>query len=274
MSLVVNSNQSSLGSQRLLSNATSGLNATFEKLSSGYRINRAADDAAGLVITGTLQNQISGLNQAVRNASDAISLLQVTDGAMDEMANSLQRMRVLTIQAHNGVNTIADKQALQQEFDELRQGINAIAEKTEFAGIRLLDGSAGSLDFLVGANAGQKVSIELSNSYSTAAAGLNLDGLSLVDDDTEDILQRIDAALMQTDEARTDYGAQQNAMISTIKNLSNISENVSASRSRIKDTDYARETTELTRVQIIQESSTSVLAQANQRPQAALAVLR
>ncbi|MEE2001191.1 MULTISPECIES: flagellin N-terminal helical domain-containing protein [Alkalimonas] len=273
MALVVNSNQSSLSSQRLLSNATSGLNATFEKLSSGYRINRAADDAAGLVISGRLTNQVSGLNQAVRNATDAISLVQVTDGAMEEATHSLHRMRVLAIQADNGVNSEADLEALQQEFDQLRQAINSIAQKSEFAGIRLLDGSAGTLEFMIGANAGQKLSIELGASYQTDAAGLNLDGLSLVNDSTEDVLNGIDAALMQLDQARTDYGAIQNSLFSTIKNLSNISENVSASRSRIKDTDYAKETTELTRVQIIQESSTAVLAQANQRPQAALTVL-
>ncbi|SEA44683.1 flagellin [Alkalimonas amylolytica] len=273
MALMVNTNQSSLASQRLLSNATAGLSSTFEKLSSGYRINRAADDAAGLVISGTLTNQVLALNQAVRNANDAISLVQVTDSAMDEIATNLQRMRVLAIQAENGLNTEVDLDALQQEFDQMRQSIDSIATNSEFAGIPLLDGTAGELTFLIGAEAGQKKVIVLDQDYRVSPDGLDLGEVDLREDDTESILASIDDALLQIDSARTDYGAIQNALQSTIKNLSNVSENVSASRGRIKDTDYAKETTELTRTQIIQQSSISVLAQANQRPQAALLVL-
>lgn len=273
MTLMVNTNQSSLTSQRLLGNATAGLNSTFEKLSSGYRINRAADDAAGLVLSGTLTNQVLALNQAVRNANDAISLVQVADSAMDEIANNLQRMRVLSIQAENGLNTEVDLTALQQEFDQLRQSIDSIASNSEFAGIPLLDGSTGELTFLIGTEAGQKKSIVLDQDYRVSTNGLDLEDVDLRDDDTEGILAAIDDALLQIDSARTDFGAIENALQSTIKNLSNVSENVSASRSRIKDTDYAKETTELTQTQIIQQSSITVLAQANQRPQAALLVL-
>lgn len=273
MALMVNTNQSSLASQRLLNNATAGLSSTFEKLSSGYRINRAADDAAGLVISGTLTNQVLALNQAVRNANDAVSLVQVTDSAMDEVANNLQRMRVLTIQAENGLNTEVDLEALQQEFDQLRQSIDSIATNSEFAGIKLLDGTAGELTFMIGSEAGQKKVITLADDFRVGADGLDLAELDLLEDDTETILAGIDDALLQIDSARTDFGSIQNALQATMKNLSNVSENVSASRSRIKDTDYAKETTELTRTQIIQQSSISVLAQANQRPQAALLVL-
>lgn len=273
MSLVVNTNQSSLASQRLLSNATSGLTTSFERLTSGFRINRAADDAAGLVISNVLTSQVNGLDQAVRNANDAISLVQVTEGALDEIGVSLQRMRVLTIQSENGINTAADIAAIQQEYDELAASIQNIADNTEFGGLKLLDGSGQTAVFQIGANAGQKIAIDLSNSYGSGAAGLNVAAVQLGTDDAASSLDTLDAAILSIDSARTELGAWQNVLGTTIRNLTNISENVSASRSRIRDTDYARETTELTRTQIIQQSSTSVLAQANQRPQAALSVL-
>ncbi len=273
MSLVVNTNQSSLASQRLLSNATSGLTTSFERLTSGFRINRAADDAAGLVISNVLTSQVNGLDQAVRNANDAISLVQVTEGALDEIGVSLQRMRVLTIQSENGINTAADIAAIQQEYDELAASIQNIADNTEFGGLKLLDGSGQTAVFQIGANAGQKIAIDLSNSYGSGAAGLNVAAVQLGTDDAVSSLDTLDAAILSIDSARTELGAWQNVLGTTIRNLTNISENVSASRSRTRDTDYARETTELTRTQIIQQSSTSVLAQANQRPQAALSVL-
>jgi flagellin len=273
MPLVVNTNQSSLASQRLLSNATSGLSTSFERLTSGFRINRAADDAAGLVISNVLTSQVNGLDQAVRNANDAVSLVQVTEGAMDEIATSLQRMRVLTIQSENGINTAADIAAIQQEYDELAASIQNIADNTEFGGIKLLDGSTPSVIFQIGANAGQKIAIDLSTGYGSGATGLNVAAVQLGVDDAADSLLALDQAILAIDVGRTDLGAWQNVLTTTIRNLSNISENVSASRGRIRDTDYARETTELTRTQIIQQSSTTVLAQANQRPQAALSVL-
>ncbi|KUM52396.1 flagellin N-terminal helical domain-containing protein [Rheinheimera sp. EpRS3] len=273
MPLVVNTNQSSLASQRLLSNATSGLSTSFERLTSGFRINRAADDAAGLVISNVLTSQVNGLDQAVRNANDAVSLVQVTEGAMDEIATSLQRMRVLTIQSENGINTAADIAAIQQEYDDLAASIQNIADNTEFGGIKLLDGSTTSVIFQIGANAGQKIEIDLSTGYGSGATGLNVAAVQLGVDDAADSLLALDQAILAIDVGRTDLGAWQNVLSTTIRNLSNISENVSASRGRIRDTDYARETTELTRTQIIQQSSTTVLAQANQRPQAALSVL-
>jgi flagellin len=273
MPLVVNTNQSSLASQRLLSNATGGLSTSFERLTSGFRINRAADDAAGLVISNVLTSQVNGLDQAVRNANDAVSLVQVTEGAMEEIATSLQRMRVLTIQSENGINTAADITAIQQEYDELAASIQNIADNTEFGGIKLLDGSTPAVIFQIGANAGQKIEIDLSAGYGSGATGLNVAAVQLGVDDAADSLLALDQAILAIDVGRTDLGAWQNVLSTTIRNLSNISENVSASRSRIRDTDYARETTELTRTQIIQQSSTTVLAQANQRPQAALSVL-
>lgn len=273
MSLVVNTNQSSLASQRLLSNATSGLTTSFERLTSGFRINRAADDAAGLVISNVLTSQVNGLDQAVRNANDAISLVQVTEGALDEIGVSLQRMRVLTIQSENGINTPADIAAIQQEYDELAASIQNIADNTEFGGLKLLDGSAQTVVFQVGANTGQQIAIDLSAGYGSGVTGLNVAAVQLGVDNAASSLSTLDAAILAIDNGRTELGAWQNVLGTTIRNLTNISENVSASRSRIRDTDYARETTELTRTQIIQQSSTTVLAQANQRPQAALSVL-
>jgi len=273
MSLVVNTNQSSLISKRLLSNATSGVTTSFERLTSGLRINRAADDAAGLVISNVLTSQVNGLDQAVRNANDAISLVQVTEGALDEISVSLQRMRVLTIQSENAINSAADKTALQQEYDHLAASIQNIADNTEFGGLKLLDGTSQFVIFQIGANVGQKIAIDLSNGYGSGVTGLNVAAAQLGTDDAAGSLNRLDAAILSIDSARTELGAWQNVLGMTIRNLTNISENVSASRSRIRDTDYARETTELTRTQIIQQSSTSVLAQANQRPQAALSVL-
>jgi flagellin len=273
MPLTVNTNQSSLISQRLLSNTSLGLDTSFERLASGLRINRAADDAAGLVITSSLTSQIDGLQQATRNANDAISLAQVADGAVAEIVTSLQRMRVLTIQSENGINSAADIAALQKEFDQMRNVINNIASNTEFGNMKLLDGSAGNVSFLIGANGGQKAQIMLTDNFHTDNTGLSLDGYLLGTNPVADILGAIDNAIKITDSSRTELGAVQNALTGTMKNLSNIVENVSASRSRIKDTDYARETTSLTRYQILQQSSISVLAQANQRPQAVISVL-
>lgn len=273
MAIVVNTNSSSLTSQRMLQNAGAGLGATTERLASGFRINRAADDAAGLVISGRLTGQVNGLEQARRNASDAISLTQVAEGAMDEIFTALQRMRVLTIQSENGINNEQDIAALQSEFDQLTQLIDRIAENTEFNGKTLLDGSVGVLSFQTGANALQYTDVTLSRRFNTDNSGLSLQGLLLGSGNSGDVLDAIDAAIKLTDQGRTELGATQSALFSTIRNLSNVEENVASSRSRIRDTDYARETTELTRTQILQQSSTTVLAQANQRPQAALFVL-
>jgi len=272
MPLVVNTNQSSLTSQRFLSNVSGEFSTSYERLSSGLRINRAADDAAGLVISNVLTSQVNGLDQAVRNANDAISLVQVTEGAMDEIEATLQRMRQLTIQSENGIYNATDISAIQKEYDQLAKSIQNVADNTEFGGIKLLNGSVPSAVFQIGANAGQKITIDLSGNFGSDALGLNVNAVLLGTDDVATSLSSIDSALLALDSARTDFGSWQNVLESTMRNLSNISENVSASRSRIRDTDYAKETTELTRTQIIQQGSTSVLAQANQRPQAALAI--
>lgn len=414
--MYVNTNVSALNAQRQLLGSGLSLTKAFERLSSGYRINSAADDAAGLQISNRLTSQVGGLNQAIQNANDGISVAQVAEGAMDEITNALQRMRVLAVQAENGINSLADKEALQKEVLALQKEIDRIATTTEFGGQKLLDGSYKST-FLVGANAGQSIDINLTSfgamdtadlwvsevdvtqtksqsdgergfigsefdaigpmrSYQDGsilgqvgflpgqfqtieglsikigdkpfvkiptftavagdpdpfidavhqATGLNflttanvagmpgqqyilltqdiefqiaVDGLSpnlfsaqqkessisyvtgltsfhfdtLPYGNTDFNTAIIDRALEKVDGARAYLGAQQNRFQSTIRNLSNVSENVSAARSRIRDTDYARETAELTRSQILQQAATSLLGQANQRPQAALSLL-
>lgn len=272
MSMFVNTNVSSLNAQRQLFDVSNSLSTSFERLSSGFRINSAADDAAGLQITDRLTSQIQGLDQAVRNANDAISLTQTAEGALGETTNALQRIRTLAVQSQNGINSTADRVALQEEVSALRQEMSRIGSTTEFGGVSLLAGGF-SATFLVGANANQKISVNLSRTGGFGANGLSIDGDVLSAGGASSMLAEIDSALSVIGSTRAELGALQNRFQSTIRNLSNISENVSAARSQIKDTDFAAETASLTRNQIIQQASTTVLAQANQRPQAALQLL-
>jgi len=280
MSLFVNTNVSSLNAQRQLFTTGNNLSTAFERLSSGFRINSAADDAAGLQITDRMTSQIQGLDQAVRNANDGISLAQTAEGAMAETTTALQRIRTLAIQSQNGINSSADRAALQKEVSAFRTEISRIATTTEFAGVSILSG-VFSASFLVGANSGQTISVNLSTQALTAAGvnGFSATGLGIISADVltaagaSALLDDVDAAISAIGGLRADLGAIQNRFQSTIRNLSNISENVSAARSRIKDADFATETAELSRNQILQQASTTILAQANQRPQAALSLL-
>ena len=270
MSLFVNTNVSSLNAQRQLFDVSNSLSTSFERLSSGFRINSASDDAAGLQISERMTSQVQGLDQAVRNANDAISVVQTAEGALDETTTALQRIRTLSIQAQNGVNSGTDIEALSSEITALKSEIDRIATETEFAGKTLLDGSF-TANFLVGANAGQTVTVAISDAFDTGAGSLNVQ--ETLGNSADALLGEVDAALSKIGTQRADLGALQNRFQSTIRNLSNISENVSAARSRIQDTDFATETANLTRNQIMQQASLSVLSQANQRPQAALSLL-
>ncbi|MEP0177494.1 MAG: flagellin [Paraglaciecola sp.] len=273
MSLFVNTNVSSLNAQRQLSNSGNALSTSFERLSSGFRINSASDDAAGLQITDRMTTQIQGLNQAARNANDAISLAQTAEGALAEVTTSLQRIRTLAVQSQNGINSSADRTALQKEVSALKTEITRIASDSQFGGVDILTGSF-SASFLVGANAGQTISVGL-----TRTGGYGSSGLSIGDTTVETeagasaALTAVSEAISSIGGVRADLGALQNRFQSTIRNLTNISENVSAARSGIRDTDFATETAELTRNQIVQQASLSVLSQANQRPQSALSLL-
>ena len=274
MSLFVNTNVSSLNAQRQLFDVSNSLSTSYERLSSGFRINSASDDAAGLQISERMTSQVQGLEQAARNANDAISLTQTAEGALDETTTALQRVRTLAVQAQNGINSTEDRAALSSEITALKNETSRMAAETEFAGLEILSGDF-SADFLVGANQGQTVTVAIGDGTadSLGADGLLVTGTVDTDANADTLLGQVDAALSSIGTVRSDLGALQNRFQSTIRNLSNISENVSAARSQIRDTDFATETASLTRNQIMQQASTTVLAQANQRPQAALSLL-
>ena len=274
MTLFVNTNVSSLNARRQLFTSNNSLSTAFERLSSGFRINSAKDDAAGLQISDRMTSQIMGLDQAVRNANDGISLAQTAEGAMQEITNALQRIRVLAVQSQNGINSSSDRLALQKEVSALKVEMSRIASTSQFGGVNILDGNYSAV-FLVGANAGQSISVNISRPGGYGASGV-FNGVDLsvaTAEQASAAMSLVDSAISTIDAKRADLGAIQNRFQSTIRNLSNISQNVSAARSRIRDTDFATETAELTRWQIIQQASTTVLSQANQRPQAALSLL-
>ncbi|MBU2022637.1 MAG: flagellin [Gammaproteobacteria bacterium] len=293
MALYVNTNTSSLSAQRQLMGSAKSLDTSFERLSSGLRINSASDDAAGLLISNRLTSQVNGLNQSVRNANDGISLSQTAEGALDETTNMLQRMRTLSIQASNGSNSDKDRAAIQQEVSQLSTEINRIASDTTFGGENLLDGTYTGI-FQVGADSNQTISFNLTdgginNTIDYAGnGGFTMSGLSSssttaqVDVSTasvssmanaQSMVDVLDTMIAAVDSKRAELGAVQNRFGSTISNLSNITENVSSARARVRDADFAEETAKLTSSQILQQASSSILAQANQRPQTALSLL-
>ena len=277
MSSVINTNVKSLVAQNALSVNNRSLSKAMEQLSTGKRINSAADDAAGLAISNKMTSQIRGLNQAVRNANDGISVAQTAEGATQEITNMLQRMRELAVQAANDSNSSADRTALQAEVTELIDEIDRIATDTMFNKTALLTGSAGTsgvLTFQIGANSGQTVDVTFSN-MSTASAGLSVSGITIsTASGASSAISTIDTAIATVDSFRADLGAKINRFTYAIDNMSNISMNTAAARSRIQDADYASATTELARSQIIQQAATAMLAQANQQPQSVLSLLQ
>ena len=271
MALYVNSNVTSLNAQRQLSNSTNALSTSFQRLSSGLRVNSAADDAAGLQIGTRLQSQVNGANQGARNANDGISLAQTAEGALEETSNMLQRMRVLAIQSANGSNTASDRAALQKEFSELSSEIDRVASDTTFGGVNILDGTF-TADFQVGPDANQVINVAIATSMGATGLAVNDDTIATASQ-AQTAITAIDDALSTVNGIRADLGARQNRFSSTIRNLNNISENVSASKSRILDTDFAAESASLARNQVLQQASSSMLAQANQQPQIALSLI-
>lgn len=270
MGLVVNSNIQSLNSQRQLSRATNDLGTSFERLSSGRRINSARDDAAGLQISSRLTSQVNGLNQASRNANDAISLAQTAEGALEEYTNTVQRLRTLAVQASNGSNSAADRTALDTEFTELELELTRISEQTSFGGVNLLDGSYAA-EFQIGANAGQTISVSITVDFDSAAIGAS--GSLTTFDGAQSRITNLDSVLATVNTVRSQLGAAQNRFSSVIRSNDNTAQNVSASRSRIEDTDFAAESANLARNNVLQQAASSLLAQANQQPQIALSLL-
>ena len=300
MSIYVNTNVSSINTTNKLAKATHSLDTTYKRLSSGYRINSAKDDAAGLQISDRLTSQINGLKQGNRNANDGIALAQTAEGALDEVHTMLQRIRTLSVQSANGTNTTEDRKSIQGEVSQLCAEINRIATKTTFGGSEILSGNtdkagsllvAGKVAFQVGANANDKISIDLASGFSVAqmskaltlttgiiagdADGANHGNSFSVStaDQAQATLGAIDKFIGYVDKKRGEFGAIQNRLESTISNQSNIAENESDARSRIRDTDYAEEAANLSQQNIIQQAATSMLTQANSRPQIALSLL-
>lgn len=270
MGLVVNSNIQSLNSQRQLSRSTNDLATSFERLSSGRRINSARDDAAGLQISSRLTSQINGLNQGSRNANDAISLAQTAEGALEEYTNTVQRLRTLAVQASNGSNSDADRDALQTEFDALTTELTRISDQTEFGGVNLLNGSYNQ-DFQIGANTGQTINITVSQDFDAGTIGAS--GSVSTFAGAQTAITNLDSVLATVNETRAELGAAQNRFSSVIRSNQNTAQNVSASRSRIEDTDFAAESANLARNNVLQQAASSLLAQANQQPQIALSLL-
>jgi flagellin len=265
---------------------------TMERLSTGIRINSAKDDAAGLAISSKMTSQINGLNQAVRNANDAISMIQVAEGAMKGITDMMQRMRELAVQAISDSNTSTDRSALNSEFVDLRAEIERIADNTQWNGTNLLDGSIGSsgvVTFQVGANASQTINVTFTD-METASSVVALGQLDEDGDGDNDIalaaltvdtsanavkaLYALAEGISNVDTARASLGASMSRLEYAADNLTNVAQNSSAARSRILDADYAAETTELARTQIIQQAGTAMLAQANQSQAQVLALLK
>ncbi len=275
MALTINTNINSLNAQRNLNTSQSAMSTAMERLSSGLRINSAKDDAAGLAIANRFTTQVRGLNQAVRNANDGISLAQTTESALAEVTNNLQRIRELAVQSSNATNSDDDRIALNAEVVQRLAEIDRIATQTSFNGVNTLDGTAGTggvLTFQVGANSGQTIDVDLGAGVETATLGI--DAIDVLDfANSQDAIDAIDLALTTVSGVRSDLGAVQNRFESTIANLQTISQNLDASRSRIEDADFASETAKMTRAQILQQAGVSVLAQANSLPQTVLKLL-
>jgi len=283
MALTVNTNIASLNTQRNINNTSNALTTSMQRLSTGSRINSAKDDAAGLQISNRLTSQVNGLNVAVRNANDGISMAQTAEGALQQSTNILQRMRELVLQAGNGSNSTEDKASLQLEVAELQTELDRISGTTSFGTKKLFDDNIGgtavtTVSFQVGAYGSADDVIEVDFGGARDAATLAVDTTTVdvtsTTLTTSAMLTSIDDAIESIDTQRATFGAVQNRFDNTISNLQNISENVSAARGRIQDTDFAAETANLSKNQILQQAGTAILAQAKQLPQAVLSLLQ
>ena len=283
---VINTNMGSLNAQRAISSVQDSQQVAMERLSSGKRVNRARDDAAGLAIAETMTSQIRGANQAVRNSNDGISLIQTAEGAMEEISDMLQRIRELKVQYENDTNNSTQRGYLDEEFEQLADEIGGVIEGTKLNGFQVLSGDAsantnGTFDIQTGWESGDTMQVGISTiqtgqisavlgaiTADTGAAQFSSLGNAAVS------LTNIDAALDRVNESRTKLGAQQNRLEHNIANLKNVSENVSAARSRIVDADFAAESAELSRTNVLQQAGMAMLSQANQAPQQVLSLLK
>ncbi|MBS4190259.1 flagellin [Bacillus sp. FJAT-49705] len=270
----INHNISAMNTHRQLTYNNDASSKSMEKLSSGYRINRAADDAAGLAISEKMRNQIRGLDQASANSQDAISLIQTAEGALNETHAMLQRMAELTTKAANETITQSDADKIQAEISQLTEQIDSIATQTKFNTKELLNDGTKTLTFQVGANGGETITLSLVDATS---AGLGLGGLTDLDASNvtaSDNLELIQNAINTVSESRSNFGAVQNRLEHTINNLGTTSENLQAAESRIRDVDMAKEMMNMTKNNILTQAAQAMLAQANQQPQGVLQLLR
>ena len=274
--MIINHNMNAMNAHRNMGVNNNNAAKAMEKLSSGLRINRAGDDAAGLAISEKMRGQIRGLDQASRNAQDGISLIQTAEGALNETTNILQRMRELSVQAANDTNATTDRQAIQTELTALQSEITRIADTTKFNGKNLINLSA-SMNIQVGANAGEVITLNLSTMTGDA---LSLDDAVVkavgkgTTKDANSLTKSIDKALVKVSTQRAKFGALQNRLEHTIKNVDNTSENLQAAESRIRDVDMAKEMMNYSKNNILNQAAQSMLAQANQQPQNVLNLLR
>ena len=272
MSLRIQTNIEAMDAHRNLVGTSNQLSASMERLSSGYRINKAADDAAGLAISEKLAAQVSGLDQAQRNAQDAVSLVQTADGAMNEVQSMLQRVRDLAVEYNNGTLSTSDKAAITNEVAQLCAEINRIAGQTKFNNIALLSGG-GTITFQVGADDGETVNVNALKLFG-AGSGYDIDKAIFNFTGSTVVLASIDAAIDNVSTARSTFGAVQNRLQHTLNNLATYSENLSASNSQIQDTDMASEMVNFTKLQVLQQAGTSMLSQANSQAQGVLRLLQ
>ncbi len=286
---VVNTNISASIAQAALARNERELTAAMEQLSTGKKINSAADNAAGLAITTRMSSQIRGLDQAIRNAYDAVSMVQTAEGALDEITAMLQRMRELAIQSGTGTTDVSDRTYLNQEYVALRSEIDRIADNTEWNGRVILNGNAGAsaggslsaVTFQVGAGEAQTIAVDFGNFTNTdgsmstlASTRLSAATIASAVSVASNAITSLDTAITAVSDQRASFGAVNNRLIHAVDNLTNISTNAAQTRSRIMDTDYAAATSELARTQIIQQAGTAMLAQANQLPGSVLQLLQ
>jgi flagellin len=274
MSLTINTNLVSLNAQINQSTSQSSLATSMQRLSSGLRVNSAKDDAAGLAIADRMNTQVRGMSVAIRNANDAISLAQTADGALGQVTNMLQRMRELAVQSANATNSAADRTSLDAEYQQLGQEIGRTLSSTQFNGIAILAGGAGAQTFQVGANNGDTVAVTTTNMSTNATITAVTGGSVTSVANANTAMTNVDAALSAVDSERALYGAAQNRFENVVSTLQVSSENQTAARSRIMDADFAAETANLSRAQILQQAGTAMIAQANQLPQQVLTLLK
>jgi flagellin len=280
MPATINTNVASLNAQRNFSTSQSSLSTSMQRLSSGLRINSAKDDAAGLAIAERMQAQVKGMNVAIRNANDGVSLVQTAEGALSKVGDSLQRMRELAVQARNATNSSSDRDSLNKEFSALQKEMTRVLGGTSFNGKHMLGADGTTLQFQVGANVTDDDMISVKTTDMTSdtdikavTTGVSIDGDATVSD-IGDVISAIDTAINTVNDQRAEFGAAQSRFESVISSLQQGVEAQSAARSRIMDADFAQETANMSRAQILQQAGTAMIAQANALPQNVLSLLR